>query len=919
VSDIATGSPSWIQPLGWALVQFLWQGTLIAVLFATVRVLAGRWLTAHGRYLLACAALAIMAAAPALTFAAGSRLGANGALTAWPLASAGDWRAVMPWLVSAWACGVLAFSVRLVGGWRAASRLQSIGVGLPPSEWQASLDRLAARLRVARPVQLLVSSVVEVPSVVGWLRPVVLMPVGALAGLPTDHVMALLAHELAHVRRHDYLVNVMQRCIETLLFYHPAVWWMSGQVRIEREMCCDDLAVAAHGDALIYARALTDLESARRGTAALAANGASLVERIRRLLGQGHSLSHMLPGPAVVAAMSALWAIGIAALAAQGSGAPGTPIQALRATQPIPQRAAPSPALLSTMLLGPIGPAPEAETQQPSTSKPTAPVSGAPGTTTDTRRDPSEIPQTGTGIIRGQIVRADGQPLRKVRIALRASGVRDLPIATTDDKGRYELKGLPPGRFTLTATKGGFVTLEYGQRRAGEPGRPIELAEGQLLERVDLMLPAGGVITGVVLDEAGEPLAGAPVQAQRRVFAGGMRQPAQTPSSLDVTDDLGQFRLFGLPPGSYYVSAEAGRSGFALQAITFNGIATYYPGTLLSSEATPVAVSAGEEVSGLSFGVRPVKTSTVTGVVRALEGRVPADATISLAQVTPGGGTNTRNGGPVRPDGSFMVRDLLPGAYTVSVRLPPPSDQIASEQVVLQGGDTATLALTLRKANVLRGRVTFESDAARSTIQPSSVRIRAEGVLATPGTSRLPAMAQPLSSVAFFGLTARDDWTFEGIGLIGRPRLRVTLPEGWAVKSIQLRGKDVTDSPLDFTDGDVEGVEVQLTQRITTLTGLVTDERGQVIADATVVVFADDPGRWGPGTRFVRTARPDQEGRFRIQGLPPSRYMAVALDFLESGEEAEPETLERLRKLGTSVALSEAETRTLDLRVRQTP
>jgi peptidoglycan/xylan/chitin deacetylase (PgdA/CDA1 family) len=172
---------------------------------------------------------------------------------------------------------------------------------MPPTrDWQETLARLSGQLRVSRPVRLCVSALVEVPAVIGWLRPVILVPASALTGLSAPQLEALLAHELAHIRRHDYLVNLLQSVVETLLFYHPAVWWLSGRVRIEREHACDDLAVRTTGDVLVYARALTTLETLRgqkvnaRSTLAVAANGGSLMQRIQRLIktqpaAQGHS------------------------------------------------------------------------------------------------------------------------------------------------------------------------------------------------------------------------------------------------------------------------------------------------------------------------------------------------------------------------------------------------------------------------------------------------------------------------------------------------------------------------------------------------------------------------------------------------------------------------------------------------------
>ncbi len=167
---------------------------------------------------------------------------------------------LLPAVVAIWLMGVLAFSIRLFGGWRFTARLRSTAHPAPV-EWQRALERMAAGLGTLQSVRLLVSSLVDVPTVIGWLRPVVLVPVEFLAGMPAGHITALLAHELAHIRRRDYLASILQSVAEAVLFYHPGVWWISQQMRAERELCCDDLAVAATGDVLDYARALAALEA----------------------------------------------------------------------------------------------------------------------------------------------------------------------------------------------------------------------------------------------------------------------------------------------------------------------------------------------------------------------------------------------------------------------------------------------------------------------------------------------------------------------------------------------------------------------------------------------------------------------------------------------------------------------------------
>ncbi|MGH9763218.1 MAG: M56 family metallopeptidase, partial [Blastocatellia bacterium] len=216
----------------------------------------------------------------------------------------------MPWLVGIWFLGVLLLSSRFAAGLSVARRLKRTGTEAAPALWQTKLVELKLRLGVSRPVRLYKSLLVDVPTVVGWLRPVILLPASALTGLGPEQLEALLAHELAHIRRYDYLVNIIQTAVETLLFYHPAVWWISGQVRAERENCCDDLAVSACGDVLTYARALAELESmrTRRPQFAMAADGGSLLSRIERLVGKAGSPKRHQVGPslAVLAAIAAL-------------------------------------------------------------------------------------------------------------------------------------------------------------------------------------------------------------------------------------------------------------------------------------------------------------------------------------------------------------------------------------------------------------------------------------------------------------------------------------------------------------------------------------------------------------------------------------------------------------------------------------
>jgi hypothetical protein len=246
-----------------------------------------------------------------------------------------DVEPLLPGLVALWGVGVLLLSLRTLGGWALVQRLKRSGLSQPPAALEATLARLREALRVTAPVRLYHSALVRVPTALGWLRPVILVPAGALLGLTPSQLELVLAHELAHIRRRDYLVNLLQTAVETVLFYHPAVWWVSGRMRVEREHCCDDLAVAACGNPVGYARALADLEGlASRGPVlAMAASGGSLFERVARLVEPPGHLSRSSRGLAtllITGAVALVVALGSSVLGVQRSSVEAAPAAALQ-------------------------------------------------------------------------------------------------------------------------------------------------------------------------------------------------------------------------------------------------------------------------------------------------------------------------------------------------------------------------------------------------------------------------------------------------------------------------------------------------------------------------------------------------------------------------------------------------------------
>jgi beta-lactamase regulating signal transducer with metallopeptidase domain/uncharacterized protein involved in exopolysaccharide biosynthesis len=306
-----------VQRIGWVLLHFLWQGALIAGLWAILRSLL-RGCDARIRYAVACLLLGLMATSPMITFgmldgpaAAGLgaklSLGQHGSATpassppstaydltvfpAVPEHLAAMLERALPSFVALWCFGVGLLSLRMLRGYWSVRLVRSRQIRPMDAMWHERLPELQRRLRMSRPVLLFESAIIQVPVVIGWLRPMILVPASNLTGLTPQQLELILAHELAHIRRHDHWVNLAQVLIETLLFYHPAVWWISRDIRAERELCCDDLAVTACGNRLAYARALTTLETLRQQSAALAlgADGGSLIDRVRHIVGRSAS------------------------------------------------------------------------------------------------------------------------------------------------------------------------------------------------------------------------------------------------------------------------------------------------------------------------------------------------------------------------------------------------------------------------------------------------------------------------------------------------------------------------------------------------------------------------------------------------------------------------------------------------------
>lgn len=543
------------------------------------------------------------------------------------------------------------------------------------------------------------------------------------------------------------------------------------------------------------------------------------------------------------------------------------------------------------------------------TPRPMGPLPG--GRTQRPPRDPRETP-TGTAVIRGRIVTSDtGTPIRRAQVRAFSGEMRESRGASTDGQGRFEIRDLPAGRWELSVSKAGFVTLRFGQRRPFEAGRPIELGEGETMAKADMALPRGGAVTGRVVDEFGDPVAGTRVQAMRYRTMQGNRQLMGVGN--DNTDDTGAFRLYGLTPGDYYISAVPQMGMFMEETSDTTGYApTYYPGTGNVAEAQRVSIAVGQEMTGITFALLPTRAVRVTGSVIDSKGERLANGFVRMQDAAEGAaGMFMMRGGRVRPDGSFTISNVTPGTYTLIVNTgmgaPGEDSEFASMRVTVGNDDLTGINMVTNKGATVSGALVAAPGSAGNLTAPGVMVMhqpgRAEGMMMMGGMR--PAKVDA-------------DGSFRVEGVQGERIFRIMgLPPNWMMQAVMLNGDDITDKPVEFKGSDeVTGLQILVTDRVPEVNGRVTTAKGEPTRDYTVVIFPDDSKKWGFPSRFIRSGRADQDGMFKIRALPPDqRYLAVAVDYLEEGEGGDPDFLEQMKERATPLSLGDGEVKALDLRL----
>ncbi len=521
------------------------------------------------------------------------------------------------------------------------------------------------RLGIRRAVQVVQSAVVQVPLVVGWLRPIVMLPASALSGLSPAQLESIIAHELAHVRRHDYLVNVLQSVAEALLYYHPACWWISRRIRVEREHCCDDIAVAMCGDGVTYATALADLETRRRDAAfALAATDGPLIQRVRRVIAPA-SDTH---GPASWAGSLAPLAVMLVLLAgAQAAGRVA-----------IAESQATAPTISRTI------PADEA-------------------------------------VLQGRVVEANSaRPIAGATVLV--MGPSSAQAVKTNDDGRFEVSGLKPGIYTLNVRARGFVEDYYGRNTASlmDFGARITAPGGRITSGLDVRLQPAGSISGRITDSKGAGIAGVEVELVREQGIGGFA-PAGGGFAQTVAD--GSYRMTDVVPGDYAVRAYTGRDAkHTVDGKPVVYTATFYPGVADAESAQRLRLYAGQELLDVDFALETSRLFEVAGILLDPNGQASGLGVI-LHPMAPSGLPGGEYKVSVDQTGAFRIPGVVPGRYMLNVMDPRKTMRwVSTMKMLTVDADVKDLELRAELGATVEGRVVRDAGATK-TLDSAAVHV----------------------------------------------------------------------------------------------------------------------------------------------------------------------------------------------------
>jgi hypothetical protein len=574
--------------------------------------------------------------------------------------------------------------------------------------------------------------------------------------------------------------------------------------------------------------------------------------------------------------------------------------------------------------------------------------------------------------IAGVVVTTDETPLPVRRAIVELSGG---PLALslnaiTDDEGRFEIVDVPGGRFTISASRASYVTIPYGASAPGRVGVPLVVEAGQRLTEIRLLLARGAAIAGTVRDIDGEPIPGALIRLARRSGGGRMTLPLTA-----ETDDRGNYRVFGLASGEYFVVARTpvppgadaqlqvassdeidralqelargGRDGNLKQSLTMavsnRSVAmtpVWFPSSTSSEDATPIVLRTGEERAGTDITMRLIPVTTIEGAVWLPDGRDwPSNVSVSLYPATVGVVAPVLLESPSRENGGrFRYGSVTPGSYFVVAEtmsagmiaqlkatpamrgsVPPRADYLrATDTVVTSGIDVTGVALMLAPGLRMHGRIVIDSSAGPRPPDVSTARV---GLRATwPG--RGGAANARLAANVRFPITVGSDGSFDLANLPPATySFTCTMPSSapgrdWWLRSATIDGKDILDEPYTLDpSAAVPTVVLTLTDRHSSLSGTFQDTTGRATSAITVLVFPTNPAWWGETSRRVRVQRPGTDGKYAFLDLPPGDYVLAAATDMEPDEWRDPAFLRSIVVGGVQVTIGEGEQKTQDLRI----
>jgi protocatechuate 3,4-dioxygenase beta subunit len=566
-------------------------------------------------------------------------------------------------------------------------------------------------------------------------------------------------------------------------------------------------------------------------------------------------------------------------------------------------------------------------------------------------------------VLVGTITTASGQPAAGARVMLNGG---DGPgrMAMTDARGQFVFEGLRAGRYYVNVTKPGFVSLSYGQRRVNGAGTAIPINEGER-RTIDMQLPRSAVITGMILDERGEPSINTNVRGMRYTMTAGRRRAQQVANAQ--TDDRGIYRLHSLQPGEYAVCAVARNMGpmndaqriqMELESIRRSmetaqtaavrqqmaqrlaqlqaqrveptePVLGYAPVCYPASSATPTAtvtVAAGEERTGIDLQMIMIPVARIEGTLVAPGGTMPREMQLMLANADESMADVERQGTRVEPSGRFSFQNVAPGRYTLMARTmsfgppPPPNAPAApkdpmlwaSAEVVVNGQDITDVVLELQRGITVSGQLTFQP----TMLQPPTdlTRTQVSILPSTPDSGSMMTMGPPPQGK----VDAAGRFTIPDV-VPGKYRISagVVGMQGWIVDSITAGGQDALDFPLEIKGGrDVTGVVVTFSDRMTELSGTIATEKGEPATEQTILLYPTDQRYWTPGSRRIRTSRAGADGQYQFRMVPPGEYRLTTLVDPEPGIWFDREVLEQLDSSSIRVILAEGERKIEHVRIR---